>query len=149
MKKFIFISIFVFITKLGIYAQCKPDTTIITPGIYPKNLPEAREDSLYDEAVQFKMPKDTQSFVGLVKFGDVKVYPIPFDQTLNINISSKQSVKGLIEIFSISGKRVFLKTIQLNSGFNHVNLETSTLQKGIYILKLNSDEGELCYKLIK
>jgi hypothetical protein len=81
--------------------------------------------------------------------GDVKVYPIPFDQTLNINISSKQSVKGLIEIFSISGKRVFLKTIQLNSGFNHVNLETSTLQKGIYILKLNSDEGELCYKLIK
>lgn len=248
MKKYIFISIFVFVSVATIKAQCTPDTTIQTAGIYPKNLPDAREDSLYDEVVQFKMPKDTQSIFGLIKFDSISItnitnipsglvyqcspvpgfslctwpgggngclrvfgkvdsgvfgkkncvatlrayvvlggkttyfetkdtllftvqpegynlgisklysnkeeiraviYPIPFDQILNIELNSKQSTKAQIELYTISGQRILFKNVQLNSGQNAINIETSALSKGIYVMKMTTDVGEYYNKLIK
>lgn len=77
MKKIFLLSlIFCFFSIIKSEAQCTPDTTITTPGIYPKNLPDAKEDSIYDEVIQFRMPKDTQSFLGLVKFDSISIISI-------------------------------------------------------------------------
>lgn len=77
MKKIFLLTLVLFsLSTFKTIAQCAPDTTLTTPGIYPKNLPDAKEDSLYDEVVQFKMPKDTQSFLGLVKFDSITIMSI-------------------------------------------------------------------------
>ncbi len=61
--------------SLGIQAQCTPDTSIKTPGIYPSQLPHSIEDSMYNEVLQFKLPKDTN--VGVT---------IPFDSFVIVKI---------------------------------------------------------------
>lgn len=76
MKKIILLTILIVGSSMHLIAQCTPDTTYTKPGIYPKNLPYAKEDSTYSETIQFKMPKDTNSILGLVKFDSIAIFAI-------------------------------------------------------------------------
>ena len=76
MKKFIFISILFIGCSVKLIAQCTPDTTITKSGIYPKSLPDAKEDSVYDQTIQFKMPKDTATPFGTVTFDSISIVSI-------------------------------------------------------------------------
>ncbi|MBI3258311.1 MAG: hypothetical protein HYZ54_02345, partial [Ignavibacteriae bacterium] len=73
MKKYIFIILLALTSSITIKAQCVVDTTIKTKGIYPRILPQAKEDSAYDQTIQFKMPKDTQSILGLITYDSITI----------------------------------------------------------------------------
>ncbi len=75
MNKLIYTFAFALLS-LGIQAQCTPDTSIKSPGIYPSQLPHAIEDSMYNEVLQFRLPKDS------VVLGNT----IPFDSFIIVKI---------------------------------------------------------------
>ncbi len=72
----------------------------------------------------------------------IKIYPNPVSQNY-FNIKTNQSLK--VEIFNILGKSI-LKT-QVNS--NNSKIDIGELVKGIYLVKVISDQGSVTKKLIK
>ncbi|MPL70095.1 hypothetical protein SDC9_15846 [bioreactor metagenome] len=75
-------------------------------------------------------------------FVEAKVYPNPAIDYLCIE--TKEVVQRL-EVYDALGKRVISKT----PNQNNFSLDISNLEKGIYILKLQTNEGIGSYKIVK
>lgn len=73
---------------------------------------------------------------------EAKVYPNPAIDKLNIE--TKETVKRL-EAFDALGRKVISKT----PNQNNFSIDISSLEKGIYILKLQTEEGVGSYKIMK
>jgi hypothetical protein len=87
----------------------------------------------------FKTVLDVPEFE-VTKF---RIYPNPVKEYLTISLENRGNIKGY-EIFDISGKRVLFN---LNSNLN--SIQVSTLQSGLYIIKLKTDKTELVGRFIK
>lgn len=72
--------------------------------------------------------------VNEVSEASVNVYPNPVNNTLYVNATSNISK---IEVFNTLGQKVM--TVSAND--NHAQLNTSNLSKGMYMLKLHTDNG--------
>ena len=72
--------------------------------------------------------------VNEVSEASVNVYPNPANNTLYVNATSNISK---IEVFNTLGQKVM--TVSAND--NHAQLNTSNLSKGMYMLKLHTDNG--------
>lgn len=72
---------------------------------------------------------------------DVKIYPIPVSDKLNIDLEKDEFEK--IMIYSIAGKKV-LEMINIENPIN-----VSSLSKGMYFLEIISSEGRNVQKFIK
>ncbi|MCC6722831.1 MAG: T9SS type A sorting domain-containing protein [Bacteroidia bacterium] len=59
MLKIIPIIALFFLHGIKLFAQCTPDTSIHKAGFYPKTLPDAEINKLYDQTINFKIFKDT------------------------------------------------------------------------------------------
>lgn len=80
----------------------------------------------------------------------LSIYPLPFENHLNIDISVEHPTATNAVITTISGKVVFSKELMLNSGNNHIEIQTEFLDQGIYLLKVNNAQGNvLTRKLVK
>ena len=72
--------------------------------------------------------------VNEVSEASVNIYPNPANNTLYVNATSNISK---IEVFNTLGQKVM--TVSAND--NHAQLNTSNLSKGMYMLKLHTDNG--------
>jgi hypothetical protein len=78
------------------------------------------------------------------------VYPNPFSNELNLKVSSLMEMSAELNVVDLSGRAILNMNIHLKNGDNIINLDQlSTLEKGIYILKLNSGEESIAIKLMK
>jgi hypothetical protein len=78
---------------------------------------------------------------------DVKLFPNPTSDKLNITLSNSKITKGQLEIFDISGNKVkSLNEVDFSSGYT---MEISDLAKGQYIVKLITSEGVISRKFLK
>lgn len=78
------------------------------------------------------------------------IYPNPASNqsTLSFYLTNDENVT--ISLFNISGQRVYLSnTVQLSSGFNHIELTVNQLTSGIYFCKIQTENGSKTVKLIK
>jgi len=77
------------------------------------------------------------------KSSKIKFFPNPVSDKLTIlNI---ENTKQKVEIFSIIGKKLFTCSL-LN---NETNIDVSSFQNGIYLIKIISETGNDTYKFIK
>lgn len=75
-----------------------------------------------------------------VKFeGDIKIYPNPTDNELSIETNQKDIVEMDAEIYTLTGKMIYMKSFYSNS----FKIKTSDLSAGTYILKLKDVKGNL------
>ncbi|WP_034040893.1 discoidin domain-containing protein [Wocania ichthyoenteri] len=78
---------------------------------------------------------------------DLKVYPIPFMDTLNIGgFIDNQSKNAHIKLIDINGRTVISKKIDTN---NKVSINTSNLSNGIYILEIKTENYKQYKKIVK
>ena len=75
-----------------------------------------------------------------------KIYPNPVQNLLNIDLASLEQTND-IKIFSSDG--VLVKTITATPGQNRLQLNTSNLTSGTYILNINSVKGTKSFKFVK
>ncbi len=78
----------------------------------------------------------------LISTNSLTLYPNPVQNVLHINSSGKT---GMIEVFDITGKSVLQKQIQ---GYNP-SIDVSGLKKGIYFVKVLSDNQFVTSKFVK
>ena len=74
---------------------------------------------------------------------NLKVYPNPVSNRLNIDYSSKVDTPISVKVIDILGKKVIERRMSVASGQNKITLETERLTKGVYFLKLISQKEQL------
>lgn len=71
----------------------------------------------------------------------LNVFPNPANDQLNVKIASGKNQEGSIEIYNISGAKVFSQPTMLNSGNNTISLSTVAFGAGNYFLSVKTEEG--------
>lgn len=76
---------------------------------------------------------------------NIKIYPNPVTNILNIEFSSLENIADKIELINIFGETI--STLEVKQNQTNVVLNTSTLSKGIYFIKLiNTNTNEVYNK---
>jgi DNA/RNA endonuclease YhcR with UshA esterase domain len=75
-------------------------------------------------------------------------YPNPCNENIFIQLPALLSNTATIEIVDLTGKVLVTKTID-NKQLNEVSVNTNSLTKGIYLLKLTADNDSFIQKIIK
>ena len=91
-----------------------------------------------------------EQILDFVNFHDVKVYPNPLNNLLNVSYNLPISDKVLLEICDYTGKLLIRKDLgSLNKG-NHIDqLNTTKLSSGIYVLTIKGEQSSISKKIIK
>ncbi len=79
-----------------------------------------------------------------IALSDLTIYPNPTKGNI-IHISTSASTITKIEIFNILGTSVLSQKLKNNS----TEINVSNLNKGLYLIKLNSEKGSITKKLVK
>lgn len=77
-------------------------------------------------------------------FSEMEIYPNPADAYLHIQLKEDLSSKSLLRLYDIQG-RLCLEDEMVG---NHITMDVSSIQAGIYILKLTSGSADITRKVI-
>lgn len=80
---------------------------------------------------------------------ELQVYPNPVQDKLNIRLASNTSGMLRAEIFTIQGQLVSSQALALNVGINQHQLEVQHLAKGLYQLRLQTNNGMETIRFVK
>ena len=80
------------------------------------------------------------------ELGQFRIYPNPASENLWIDTRNKTYTRMKISVYDITGKLHNVETKHLN---NRIELNISTLNDGIYLVELQSDDKRKLFKLIK
>ncbi len=81
-------------------------------------------------------------------FNNLSIYPNPANEQLNISFVSKTSNQVNVSLVNMTGMTVYNETLQSKSTVFNNSINLSSLAKGVYILRLHSDEKELVRKIV-
>ncbi len=77
------------------------------------------------------------------------IYPNPFTDQFTVQFNSDKNQPVQIQVMDMSGKTIYSKTAACVAGSNSMNVMTSSMGAGNYILCLVSEEGVFRQKLLK
>jgi hypothetical protein len=86
---------------------------------------------------------------GVSQFSISNLYPNPSNADAYIDIFAPSASNINIEIYNALGQNIKNKTINLIEGINKINLQSSDLSSGTYIVKLNHNFEMYTKKLVK
>lgn len=97
---------------------------------------------------EFNKLWETYNYTNSLKWqsNEIKIYPVPFQNTLRINFSSAY-VPEMISLLDINGKTLKSISKEYICMNNIINLEN--IPKGIYFLHLKDQTGQKYYKVMK
>lgn len=76
----------------------------------------------------------------------IRIYPNPTNGKLNLRVNNYNGLLN-VEIFDLNGRKVLSKTLQHFSVEDELNI--SSLQSGMYLLKLTGEDVSYSKKIIK
>ena len=95
----------------------------------------------YSKVVSVKLKKTSNDFT---------VSPNPFSSYVNINIEWNKNETTNVKVFSVAGRELVSKNVQMYKGTNYVAInELSSLPAGNYFIEFNTSEGRIFKQLIK
>jgi hypothetical protein len=77
----------------------------------------------------------------------ILAYPNPFTSTFNVNLGNEEVPLATIELFKITGGKVYSKQFTNTSGT--VPIEPQNLTPGVYLLKVKTGQSEKTLKVVK
>ncbi|MBE9467412.1 MAG: T9SS type A sorting domain-containing protein [Bacteroidetes bacterium] len=104
------------------------------------------------DTVYYKVTVVENSFINQFPkiFTSFRVYPNPVSQKAILNFQLTKSGKLEIEIYNILGKKIISYKIgKLPMGDNNFNIDVNSLEKGLYIFRIISDDFSIDKKVIK
>lgn len=79
---------------------------------------------------------------------EMKVYPNPATDLVNINFSSKNAENATIVVTNLLGQVVYNSAFATNEGVNNFQLNVSSYNAGLYIINIKTTTGVSSQKLI-
>jgi len=81
-----------------------------------------------------------------VELAEFKMYPNPTSEVVNISLPQAVSNLDSIEVFDIAGRQ--LELFENFEDLNTIQLNVSTYNAGLYLVRLNTEKGSFAKKLI-
>lgn len=78
---------------------------------------------------------------------EIIAFPNPFSDTINIDLGVDSSRQATVSVFLTNGSLIYVKEVNINSGV--INLNTSFLNAGVYILSVKTIKTVKNFKIIK
>ncbi len=78
-----------------------------------------------------------------------QISPNPAYDKINILFNSANKEEGTLQLYEISGKRVFTESLSFEEGINKRELDISNLAKGVYLIEINTGIKSYRNKLVK
>ena len=82
-----------------------------------------------------------------VTIKDLKIYPNPASQLLNVEFESELSGSYTVELMDLSGKSILTQSNQKNAGLAMMQMQLRESLRGMYILKIKCGNSTLIEKL--
>ena len=80
----------------------------------------------------------------------INIIPNPATEKVTIQITAPQSLPNTtIEVFNITGAKVYQTTAQFQAGMNNVQLNLANFEKGLYLVQVRNGDAVLQTKLVK
>ena len=80
----------------------------------------------------------------------MNLYPCPFHDQFMINFFSNSSQTVKIELFDISGRRIFQQSYAFDAKtIQKVAIRPGPVSRGAYVLKIRTNEGDISRKILK
>lgn len=79
----------------------------------------------------------------------IKIYPNPFNNNINIEISSQESEDLQIKLYNVTGNLCIEKNIKTQSLHHYESINCSKIEPGIYLLVLTGQKINTVHKIIK
>ena len=77
---------------------------------------------------------------------EVKIFPNPVEEILNIDIQNKNLTEPVVQIINITGQKVYESALT----DKHTTIDISFIAKGIYILRIQTRDNKIMnYKILK
>jgi N-acetylneuraminic acid mutarotase len=80
---------------------------------------------------------------------EIKAFPNPVEEQLNILITSPENQVVSVEIMTIFGQKLFAENMDMGQGENEIDIDMSSNATGSYLVKIRTEEGVICKKIIK
>ena len=80
---------------------------------------------------------------------DLNLYPNPFVEQINLEISTEESSTCNWSIYDMNGKQVISGNQDLMEGNNTLNIDASTLAKGVYMLNAIINNEKHSFRILK
>ncbi len=77
---------------------------------------------------------------------ELKSYPNPAKENLNVAFNSNSSTKGQFEVYDIQGRAVIKEEIEIIPGANIYSLSVATLNSGLYFMEVYQDGKKIGVK---
>jgi len=133
-------------TPVGIMAEVQGDTLLLLPSSISTGEDDIHFTKITDNFDGFPAMEDKSITSLVLEFKvSVKVYPNPvkdnmFIETGNINV-------GEIKLFNLNGQ-IQNRQVSIHYGVDKIQISTSQLQSGIYLLRLETETGTIIKKII-
>ncbi|MBI3235274.1 MAG: T9SS type A sorting domain-containing protein, partial [Bacteroidetes bacterium] len=85
----------------------------------------------------------------LSKSVTLHTYPTPFDNQLQLEISSTIASPISIELMNISGQAITSQQSKITPGTSKFEFNTEQLPQGFYLLRISTQEGSQTVKILK
>ncbi|MCB9014584.1 MAG: C10 family peptidase [Lentimicrobiaceae bacterium] len=79
---------------------------------------------------------------------NLAVYPNPASGYTQIKFNLQQSSQVNFSIFNLVGEQVYNETSSILAGFVDKTLQLGNIAKGVYVLRINSDQGSISRRLV-
>jgi hypothetical protein len=80
---------------------------------------------------------------------DLNIYPNPFVEQINLEISSAEATSFAWNIYDITGKVIMSGTQALGIGNTTMNIDASGLSKGVYVLNAIINNEKQSFRIVK
>ncbi len=79
---------------------------------------------------------------------NVRIYPNPADDKLNIDISSDMQQNLKLELIDMLGKMLWSENISDNKGVYHGSIDINSYPAGIYFISISGENLNICRKIV-
>jgi hypothetical protein len=128
-------------SKTDIYNYSYSDNTVLANELYYYRLKITEQNgAFWYSQIKTALIND---------FPQMKVFPNPFTNALNIHFPEKMDSEFQIEIYTSSGILIYTHTFEDNNLARQYNLELPKLSQGVYTLKINTAQKIYHRKLVR
>lgn len=102
----------------------------------------------YWDIANSQVTKSYSSFADKASI-EVSTYPNPCASEVNFIVEQDYTSNATINLFDMTGKQVVNKEVEIIQGFNTIQLDVQSLEKGMYIYRISTNDGTTEGKIVK
>jgi len=95
---------------------------------------DVNNKTTYSPVVRFSLNEQPMS--------KMSASPNPFNDVIQLQLQAEKSEKAVVQFYATNGALALTQTIDLMSGHNNIRLQTSQLQKGMYIVSIRNASSQ-------